>query len=184
MLDIIGGGLFGTIFGGLFRLAPEVLKFLDRKNERQHELSMFNRQCELEQIRGEMKLAEIGLSVGTPSLVIKAGMDPSILVRRVEKSATCPSSHASEATMTGMTAFKTSDQFTVQQAKQYYRGSLLAAVHHAELDGMVPIYLWLFEERLPLESSQFGQVTYLVALLRLLPVLRCQAWDGYQQTAH
>ena len=60
MLDIIGGGLFGTIFGGLFRLAPEVLKFLDRKNERQHELSMFNRQCELEQIRGEMKLAEIG----------------------------------------------------------------------------------------------------------------------------
>jgi len=60
MLDIIGGGLFGTIFGGLFRLAPEVLKFLDRKNERQHELVMFNRQCELEQIRGEMKLAEIG----------------------------------------------------------------------------------------------------------------------------
>ena len=55
MLDIIGGGIFGTIFGGLFRLAPEVLKFLDRKNERQHELSMFNRQCELEQIRGEMK---------------------------------------------------------------------------------------------------------------------------------
>jgi len=59
MLDIIGGGLFGTIFGGLFRLAPEVLKFLDRKNERQHELSMFSRQCELEQVRGEMKLAEI-----------------------------------------------------------------------------------------------------------------------------
>jgi hypothetical protein len=60
MLDIIGGGLFGTVFGGLFRLAPEVLKFLDRKNERQHELSMFSRQCELEQVRGEMKLAEIG----------------------------------------------------------------------------------------------------------------------------
>ena len=60
MLDIIGGGIFGTIFGGLFRLAPEVLKFLDRKNERSHELAMFNRQCELEQIRGEMKLAEIG----------------------------------------------------------------------------------------------------------------------------
>ncbi len=48
MLDLIGGGIFGTIFGGLFRLAPEVLKFLDRKNERSHELAMFNRQCELE----------------------------------------------------------------------------------------------------------------------------------------
>lgn len=60
MLDLIGGGIFGTIFGGLFRLAPEVLKFLDRKNERSHELAMFNRQCELEQVRGEMKLAEIG----------------------------------------------------------------------------------------------------------------------------
>ena len=60
MLDVIGGGLFGTIFGGLFRLAPEILKYLDRKNERGHELAMFNRQCELEQVRGEMKLAEIG----------------------------------------------------------------------------------------------------------------------------
>lgn len=60
MLDLIGGGIFGTIFGGLFRLAPEVLKFLDRKNERAHEMAMFSRQCELEQVRGEMKLAEIG----------------------------------------------------------------------------------------------------------------------------
>ena len=34
MLDILGGGLLGSIFGGLFRLAPELLKFLDRKNER------------------------------------------------------------------------------------------------------------------------------------------------------
>ena len=60
MFDLLSGGLLGSIFGGLFRLAPEVLKFLDRKNERGHELAMFNRQCELEQVRGEMKLAEIG----------------------------------------------------------------------------------------------------------------------------
>lgn len=59
MFELLGGGLLGSIFGGIFRLAPEVLKFLDRKNERQHELSMFSRQCELEQVRGEMKLAEI-----------------------------------------------------------------------------------------------------------------------------
>jgi len=41
MFDLLSGGLLGSIFGGLFRLAPEVLKFLDKKNERQHELNMF-----------------------------------------------------------------------------------------------------------------------------------------------
>jgi len=60
MLDILSGGLLGSIFGGLFRMAPEVLKFFDKKNERQHELNMFARQCDLEQLRGQMKLAEIG----------------------------------------------------------------------------------------------------------------------------
>ena len=60
MLDILSGGLLGSIFGGVFRLAPEVLKFFDKKNERLHELNMFARQCELEQLRGQMKLAEIG----------------------------------------------------------------------------------------------------------------------------
>jgi len=60
MFDILSGGLLGSIFGGLFRMAPEVLKFFDKKNERQHELNMFARQCDLEQLRGQMKLAEIG----------------------------------------------------------------------------------------------------------------------------
>ncbi len=48
----------GSIFGGLFRLAPEVLKFLDKKNERQHELSMFQLQTDLEKMRGEFKMEE------------------------------------------------------------------------------------------------------------------------------
>ena len=60
MLDILSGGLLGSIFGGLFRMAPEVLKFFDKANERKHELLMFARQCELEQLRGQQKLAEIG----------------------------------------------------------------------------------------------------------------------------
>lgn len=47
MLDILSGGLLGSIFGGIFRMAPEVLKFFDKKNERMHELNMFARQCEL-----------------------------------------------------------------------------------------------------------------------------------------
>lgn len=60
MLELLSGGIFGSLLGGLFRLAPEVLKFFDKKNERQHEMAMFSRQCELEQIRGQQKLAEIG----------------------------------------------------------------------------------------------------------------------------
>lgn len=60
MLEVLGGGIFGSLLGGIFRLAPEVLKWLDKKNERQHELAMFQRQCELEAQRGQQKLAEIG----------------------------------------------------------------------------------------------------------------------------
>jgi hypothetical protein len=58
MFDLLSGGLLGSIFGGLFRLAPEVLKFLDKKNERQHELSMFQLQTDLEKMRGEFKMEE------------------------------------------------------------------------------------------------------------------------------
>jgi hypothetical protein len=60
MLEIVGSGLLGSIFGGLFRLAPEVLKWLDRKDERGHELKMFEQQCQLEAQRGSQKLSEIG----------------------------------------------------------------------------------------------------------------------------
>lgn len=60
MLDMIGGGLLGSVLGGVFRLAPEFLKFLDRKNERMHELKMFELQTDLEKVRGAMKMEEIG----------------------------------------------------------------------------------------------------------------------------
>jgi len=60
MFDILSGGILGSLFGGLFRLAPEVLKFMDKKNERNHELSMWEHQCQLEAQRGAQKLSEIG----------------------------------------------------------------------------------------------------------------------------
>jgi hypothetical protein len=60
MFDILSGGILGSLLGGVFRLAPEVLKFFDKKNEREHELAMFKHQCELETLRGQQKLAEIG----------------------------------------------------------------------------------------------------------------------------
>ena len=58
MFDILSGGLLGSIFGGLFRLAPEILKFLDKKNERLHELDMFRLQTDLEKMRGEFRVEE------------------------------------------------------------------------------------------------------------------------------
>jgi hypothetical protein len=70
-MDIFSGGLLGSIFGGLFRLAPEILKWLDKKNERQHELSMFDRQCQLEAQRGAQKLQEIGAQHG---MAVDAGV--------------------------------------------------------------------------------------------------------------
>ncbi len=60
MFDLLGGGVLGSLIGGAFRLAPELLKWLDRKNERQHELAMFEKQCELEKVRGAQKMDEIG----------------------------------------------------------------------------------------------------------------------------
>jgi hypothetical protein len=60
MIELLGGGVLGGLIGGVFRLAPEVLKFFDKKNERSHELAMFDRQCDLEKVRGQQKLAEIG----------------------------------------------------------------------------------------------------------------------------
>ena len=58
MFEILSGGLLGSIFGGLFRLAPEVLKFLDKGNERKHELAMFTLQTDLEKMRGQFKMEE------------------------------------------------------------------------------------------------------------------------------
>ena len=56
MFELLGGGIFGSLLGGLFRLAPEVLKFFDKKNERAHELNMFTLQTDLEKMRGEFKM--------------------------------------------------------------------------------------------------------------------------------
>lgn len=51
--------LLGTLFGGIFRMAPEVLKWLDRKDERKHELSMFDKQLEADKLKGHQALAQI-----------------------------------------------------------------------------------------------------------------------------
>lgn len=51
--------LLGSLFGGLFRLAPEMLKWLDRKDERAHELAMFDKQLEADKMKGDQAIAQI-----------------------------------------------------------------------------------------------------------------------------
>lgn len=52
--------LVGTVLGGAFRMAPEFLKWLDRKDERKHELSMFDKQLQADamKLQASQKLAE------------------------------------------------------------------------------------------------------------------------------
>lgn len=57
-MEIFTSGILGSIFGGLFRLAPEILKFFDRKNERSHELKMFELQTDLEKVKGDYRMEE------------------------------------------------------------------------------------------------------------------------------
>ena len=52
--------LLGSLLGGTFRLAPEVLKWIDRKGERGHELAMQDKALAFEKLRGAQKVAEIG----------------------------------------------------------------------------------------------------------------------------
>ena len=52
--------LLGGLLGGAFRLAPEFLKWLDRKGERGHELAMQDKALEFEKVRGASRMLEIG----------------------------------------------------------------------------------------------------------------------------
>lgn len=55
--------LFGGLLGGLFRLAPEVLKWLDRKDERAHELSMLDKEMAFAQLRAEQAMHTVDAQV-------------------------------------------------------------------------------------------------------------------------
>lgn len=58
MVEFLTSGILGSALGGLFRLAPELIKQYDRVNERKHELNMFQLQTDLEKQRGAIKLEE------------------------------------------------------------------------------------------------------------------------------
>jgi hypothetical protein len=50
--------LLGGVFGGILRLAPEALKFFDRKNERGHELAMLDAEMRFAQVKGEIAMRQ------------------------------------------------------------------------------------------------------------------------------
>lgn len=51
--------LLGGVFGGLLRLAPEVLKLFDRANERKHELALLGAEMEFAKIKGEIAMRQV-----------------------------------------------------------------------------------------------------------------------------
>jgi hypothetical protein len=59
-MDIIsvGSSILGGALGGIFRLAPEVIKYFDRKGERSHELAMQDKQLEFTKLQGNLKIQE------------------------------------------------------------------------------------------------------------------------------
>ena len=51
--------LIGGLFGGVLRLAPELFKLFDKKNERAHELRMVEAEMEFAKIRGEIAMRQV-----------------------------------------------------------------------------------------------------------------------------
>jgi len=58
MVNLLGWVFLVSIFGGLFLLATEILKLLDKANERKHDLNMFRLHTNLEKLLGQFKVEE------------------------------------------------------------------------------------------------------------------------------
>jgi len=50
--------LLGGLLGGVFRMLPEFLKWLDRRGERDHERQMFDKQIEADKLRSSQSIEE------------------------------------------------------------------------------------------------------------------------------
>jgi len=60
--------LLGGLFGGVLRIAPELLKAFDRANERKHELAMQASEMEFAKVRGEIHMRETQATMLTAEL--------------------------------------------------------------------------------------------------------------------
>jgi len=77
--------LLGSLLGGVFRLAPEILKWLDRNGERSHELAMQDKALEFEKLRGAQRMDEIGAGADAKA----NGNAKSTVLRAVANGASC-----------------------------------------------------------------------------------------------
>lgn len=64
----------GGIVGGVFRMAPELLKAFDRKNERAHELAMLSAEMQFAAQRAEVEMKKIGaaMTMAENDAIVKA----------------------------------------------------------------------------------------------------------------
>jgi hypothetical protein len=60
--------LLGGVFGGVLRLAPELFKLFDKKNERDHELRMLGAEMEFAKIKGEIAMRQADVQLQTAEL--------------------------------------------------------------------------------------------------------------------
>lgn len=51
--------LLGGLLGGVFRIIPEFLKWLDKKDERKHELLLQDKAFEFQKLKGDQRIDEI-----------------------------------------------------------------------------------------------------------------------------
>lgn len=51
--------LLGGLLGGAFRLTPEILRWIDRKGERSHELAIQDKSLELEKLRASTAMKQV-----------------------------------------------------------------------------------------------------------------------------
>jgi len=60
--------ILGTLLGGAFRLIPEGMKLFERKDERKHELAMFDKQLQADLQRGKIALDQADMAMGTADI--------------------------------------------------------------------------------------------------------------------
>lgn len=66
---MIDAAILGSVTGALARLAPEVLKQLDRANERKHEIAMSEQQYKFTQLQGSQAKDQAQIQADSNSLV-------------------------------------------------------------------------------------------------------------------